>query len=229
MTWPVGVDDNDRQTVSREPGRHLLGLPFRALVMVAHLPRGDRSGFVRRADPAIDWFRQPDAAHRAGIDDPQAAGAGGGFDDVASAFDVRRVHGPVIAQPKVIARGNVKAPLAPLQRLPELRHVAQVSLDPLVLDVAQPPHVAPGPQKRLDPVFARDQLMYKVRTDETRGAGNEAVHGDNLERLWRAKKQKSKVRASPRGLRCWLCRGGLTRAGQRGWPEVVGAKKGGTA
>jgi hypothetical protein len=85
----------------------------------------------------------------------------------------------------------VKAPFAPLHRLLEFRHVAQVSLHPFELDLAQSPRVTPGPQQRLNLVFAREQLVHKVRTDETRSPGNETVHELSLGNFTRAEKQKS--------------------------------------
>ena len=73
--------------------------------------------------------------------------------------------------------------------------LTQITLDPLELDPAESPQVAPRPQQRLDLVFARNQLMHKIRTDKTRRAGNEAVHGDNLASFRCVQKQKSRGRA----------------------------------
>jgi hypothetical protein len=40
-------------------------------------------------------------------------------------------------------------------------------------------------------MFTRQQLMHKVRTDETRSPGNETVHELSLGSFTRAEKQKS--------------------------------------
>ena len=108
-----GIDDDDRQTFARQFGRHFFRLPFRAFVMIGQLRFRELSQ-IRPPERcvAIHQLRQTNAPDGARIDDAFATGQAGGFDDVARAFDVRRVHGLVIAQPQMVARRGVKAPIA---------------------------------------------------------------------------------------------------------------------
>ncbi len=114
MTWPVGVGftsrgptgagrihDDNRQAFLRQFQRNLLGLPFRALVMICHLRLGGEVRLIRglkntlkffgtsmRFGHMIRKFWQPDAADGARVNDPRAPGlaAASRTDRVPSTF-----------------------------------------------------------------------------------------------------------------------------------------------
>ena len=189
MIWPVGVGFTSRGPIgalgltmttgrpSRANSRgHLFRLPFRALVMIAHLRPADRRRFVRRRQFAVDlraasrcnrpcWYRQC-----AGNPPPRR------LQNIPRALDIGRVHRAIIAQPEMVTGRNVKAPIAAAHRLFQQRAVGNIALDPFAIHPGQPAQFAARPHKHLHPVVPRPQLTHQIGADKPRRACNKTIH-----------------------------------------------------
>ena len=144
--------------------------------MVAHLGGADGRGFIGGDDFSAALARQADAADRAGINNAPAAGGGGGLDDVARAFHVGGVHRRVIAQPQVIAGGDVKAPVAPAHRFLQQVAPRQVAGRGLVIGALQAAQIAAGAQEGLDAMAAGGQFLHQIGSDKPRRACDKTIH-----------------------------------------------------
>src|SRR4051794_20393897 len=128
----AGVYDHDWASLRREFASHHFRLPFAALVVIAHLRVGDGSLFISGLDASSDTLGQADTADGAGINNAGTPGFNGGFDDIASAFDIGGVHRPIILEPETIAGGHMKTPIAPFKPGAERGAIGDVALDALV-------------------------------------------------------------------------------------------------
>jgi hypothetical protein len=172
----AGIDDDDGGALGGEFAGNDFGAPLGELVVVAHLGFGNGSRFVCGCDLAVDFPGQTDAADGAGVDDSGTAGFGGGFDDVAGAVDVGGIHGSVVAEPEMIAGGDVEAPVAAAHGEGVGRTVADIAIDPFEVDALEAAKVAVGAEESLHMVSSSDQFMDKIGTDEAGSACDEAVH-----------------------------------------------------
>ena len=71
----------------------------------------------------------------------------------------------------------MKAPIAPSKVPLERRSVTEIAFDCLERCSGQPSQIRSTSQQSSNSVPARGQLMHEVRSDETGGACDEAVHG----------------------------------------------------
>src|SRR5690242_13081695 len=76
----------------------------------------------------------------------------------------------------MIARRHMKTPFTPIQGFLQPRAVAQIAFDGLEDRAFQAPHIGSRAQQRFDAMPLRDQLMDQIRSDEPRGARDEAIH-----------------------------------------------------
>jgi hypothetical protein len=180
----AGIDDDDGSTLGGKFAGDDFGAPLGNLVVIAHLRLGDGRGFVGGSDGAVGFLGQTDATDGAGIDDAGTAGLGGGLDDVTGALHVGGVHGGVVAEPEVVAGGDVKAPIAAAHGGGVGGRIGDIARDTLEIEALGTAEVTVGAQKCLDAMAASDQFVDKIGSDEARSAGDEAVH---IER-WRAMK-----------------------------------------
>src|SRR5207302_1565873 len=108
----AGIDDHDRRALGSKLARDLLGLPFGALIMVAHLRLGHGRILISREDVAANEFCEGNATDRACINNAGTFGSGSHFDYATSALDVRGIHAGVISEPEVVTGGYMEAPIA---------------------------------------------------------------------------------------------------------------------
>jgi hypothetical protein len=78
----------------------------------------------------------------------------------------------------MIARRDVKAPIAASQRCPHEFRLVNVTLDSLELSTAQTPQVTFRTQQQLYLVSTCNQFMNQVRANETGSTRNETFHTD---------------------------------------------------
>src|SRR3989442_11832 len=70
----------------------------------------------------------------------------------------------------------MKAPIGSQHGLGKALAVAEIAFDALEWSAGQAAQIGSGPQERSDSMSAGGQFMDQVSADETRSAGNEAVH-----------------------------------------------------
>ncbi len=171
------IDNYDGRTFGGEFARDLFGAPLGDFVVVRELALLDGRDFVgRRRQLATDVLRQSDAAHGARIDDARATGLRGGFEDVAGAIDIGDVHRRVILEPKMITRGDVKAPIAPAQAGGDRGAVGDVAVDALKVHASEAADICGGTQEGLDAMAPRDQFLDEIGADKARSPGDETLH-----------------------------------------------------
>lgn len=143
--------------------------------MVAHLGGADGGGFVGGNNFSAPGARQADAAHGAGVNNAAAARAGGGFDDVAGAFDIGGIHRGVIAQPKVIAGRDVETPVAAQHGF--LQGAAgEVPGNGLIIRALEAAKFAVWAQQCFDTMAAGGQFLHQIGSNKTGGACDKTNH-----------------------------------------------------
>src|SRR5258706_15455117 len=70
----------------------------------------------------------------------------------------------------------MKAPIGSKHGLGKGLAVGEIAFDALEWSARQAAHIGSGPQKRFDAMAPGSQFMHKISADETRSAGNKAVH-----------------------------------------------------
>src|SRR5207253_3059188 len=144
--------------------------------MVAHLIERGVALFVSGCDFSILFDRNRDAADRAGVNDAGTAGVGGGVKDVACAFDIGGIHRGVIAQPEVIAGGDMKAPIASAHRCGESFAVGEVAFDVFVLRAVQAAGVAVFAEECFYIMPAQFEFMNEIGANEPGSPSDETIH-----------------------------------------------------
>ena len=144
--------------------------------MIGHLLEAGIAFFVGGSDLAIFFFWESDATDGACVNNAAAPGLGGRLDDVSCAVHIGGVHGPVILEPKVIAGGDVKAPVATAHGSGQKFAVGEIAFDEFVLGAVESARVAIFAEQGFDIVAAGFQFMNQICPDEAGSASDETIH-----------------------------------------------------
>jgi hypothetical protein len=110
--------------------------------------------------------------------DAADAGSGGGLEDLLGTDEVGSVHRTVVGQPECVTGGGVEDPVAAVHVAGEgVGFVGDIAFDGLAGGPFESALVGSRAEQGADRVAARDQFVDEVGTNETGGAGDEALHG----------------------------------------------------
>src|SRR3954470_5719223 len=110
--------------------------------MIAHLDPGNGRRFIGWHHFAIDRSGQANATNGAGVNDAPTACVSRCFEHISGPLHIGGVHWFIVLQPQMVARGDMKAPITPLQPLFEASQNSYVSIDSVVFNTAKSTCVA---------------------------------------------------------------------------------------
>ena len=111
-----------------------------------------------------------------GVNNARATRRRRGFNYIVRAFDIGRIHWPIITQPQVITCRDMETPIAIAQGGFKFLTIADIALHAIKRNADQPAGIAAGTEQSPDKVPARNQFVHQVGADKTGSARDEAIH-----------------------------------------------------